>query len=59
MTTIVVFKGKSKKGNIYYSVAVTSIIDGVLIKSSGLIFEDQAKELEAKGHKIVDVTNKK
>lgn len=50
----IIFKGKSKKGNDYYLLCATIIIDNHLIKTSGLVFESVALELQSKGVKIIE-----
>ena len=51
--SMVIFKGTSKKGNVYYQLVATIIADNHLIKTSGLIYEDVALDLEKKGVKII------
>lgn len=52
--SLVIFKGVSKKGNVYYQLVATIICANQLVKTSGLIFEDVALSLAEAGVKIIE-----
>lgn len=51
--SITIFKAKSQKGNIYYSIVITQVLHSVTLKTSGLLYEQQALKLVASDSNIV------
>lgn len=57
-SNLVIFKGISKKsGKVYYSFKLTTIIEGELLVSNGLLYQNVAMLLVQKGANFVDLTN--
>lgn len=56
--SMIIFKGVSKKGNVYYQLVATIIAENHLIRTSGLIYENVALDLAKKGVKIIERKSK-
>lgn len=54
---ITMFKNKSKKnGKIYYTIKLMQVVNGILLETSGFIYEQDVNTLVSAGYKLVDMT---
>jgi hypothetical protein len=49
-----IFKGISKKGNVYYTLNVNVIVGGDVVKLSALLWKKTAEKLIQQGVEVID-----
>ena len=49
-----IFKGVSKKGNVYYTLNLNIVANGDIVKLSGLLYKATAEKLISEGVAVVD-----
>lgn len=53
-----IFKGVSKKGNVYYTLNVNVVVGGDVVKLSALLWKKTADKLIEQGVEVVDFTER-